>query len=112
MLLGWVVASWQLSLGWTLGLQLAYLLAALALVLLVLWWWRGGRAARDKGVPVARQRALLAANAAGIALFALVGLAIGRVYLRVADAFPSARRGPEIVAASLGRPARVPRRRP
>ncbi len=141
MLLGWVVASWQLSLGWTLGLQLAYLLPALALVLLGLWW-RGRRATRDEGVPdqrrparatprgapaaaspmaqrdapphaarrsrllrpVARQHALLAANAAGIALFALVGLAIGRVYLRVADAFPSARRGPEIVAAYSGGP--------
>ncbi len=43
LLLGWIVATWQLSLGWTLGLQLAYLLAALAVVMLALRR-RAGRA--------------------------------------------------------------------
>ena len=39
-LAGWLVGAWQISLGFTLGLQFAYLLLALALV--VIWcWWRG-----------------------------------------------------------------------
>jgi len=39
-LAGWLVSAWQISLGFTLGLQYSYLLALLAL--LVLWhWWRG-----------------------------------------------------------------------
>ncbi len=95
LLLGWVVATWQLSLGWSLGLQLAYLLAALAVGLLAF------RRTRT----MLWERRLLAANLAGIALFALVGIVIGRIYLRVADAFPGARRGPEIVAAYSGGPA-------
>ena len=186
---GWLVATWQLTLGWTLGLQLAYLLLALGLILLGRRWWlrrrvggggaagagvgagstraagaasrsdvpgwkaaplagsagtsgaapndaggsataplagsagAGAAAPRDAGgsamapldgsagagaaapndaggsatAPLARP--LLAATAAGGLLFLLAGVAIGRVYLRVADAFPSARRGPEIVAA-------------
>src|SRR4029077_10389604 len=36
---GWLVAAWQVSLGFTLGLQFAYLLAVLALIAVV-WWWR------------------------------------------------------------------------
>jgi hypothetical protein len=39
-LAGWLVGAWQISLGFTLGLQVAYLLLVLAA--LVLWeWWRG-----------------------------------------------------------------------
>ena len=39
-LAGWLVSAWQVSLGFTLGLQYTYLL--LVLGLLVLWfWWRG-----------------------------------------------------------------------
>ena len=36
---GWLVSAWQISLGFTLGLQFAYLLALLALIAVV-WWWR------------------------------------------------------------------------
>jgi hypothetical protein len=39
-LAGWLVSAWQISLGFTLGLQYSYLLLILAL--LALWaWWRG-----------------------------------------------------------------------
>src|SRR3954462_11809423 len=41
-LIGWLVAPWQLTLGFTLGLQFAYLLGGLAVIAGVLWW-RGGR---------------------------------------------------------------------
>jgi len=39
-LAGWLVSAWQVSLGFTLGLQYCYLLAVLALLALV-YWWRG-----------------------------------------------------------------------
>src|SRR5437763_1322346 len=39
---GGAVAALQLSLGLTLGLQLSYLLAALAAIPAVVWWRRGG----------------------------------------------------------------------
>jgi len=37
-LAGWLVSAWQVSLGFTLGLQYCYLLAILALIVLVQWW--------------------------------------------------------------------------
>ena len=39
MLAGWLVSAWQVSLGFTLGLQYRYLLLVLALTLG--FWWRG-----------------------------------------------------------------------
>lgn len=39
-LAGWLLSAWQISLGFTLGLQYAYLLAVLALIVLA-FWWRG-----------------------------------------------------------------------
>ncbi|HLM86314.1 MAG TPA: hypothetical protein VK272_09020 [Solirubrobacteraceae bacterium] len=39
-LAGWLLSAWQISLGFTLGLQYSYLLALLALLALV-YWWRG-----------------------------------------------------------------------
>ena len=36
-LAGWAIAAWQLSIGFTLGLPLAYLLATLGLIALVVW---------------------------------------------------------------------------
>jgi hypothetical protein len=40
-LAGWLVSAWQVSLGFTLGLQYCYLLAILALIAAI-YWWRGG----------------------------------------------------------------------
>ncbi len=37
-LAGWLLSAWQISLGFTLGLQYAYLLLVLALLVLVYWW--------------------------------------------------------------------------
>ncbi len=39
-LAGWLVSAWQISLGFTLGMQYAYLLAVIAIIVLV-YWWRG-----------------------------------------------------------------------
>ncbi len=80
---GWAVAAWQLSLGFTLGLQLAYLLVVIAVVVAVLWW-RGGRRLPS--------RLLVLASAAGVALFAVVGALQARPYLQISDDYPTARR--------------------
>jgi hypothetical protein len=97
---GWLVATWQLSLGWTLGLQLGYLLGAIGLVLGALRWSARRRGERLAPAP----RRLLGANVAGALLFALVGVLLGRVYLHVAAQFPQARRGPQTVAVYSGSP--------
>ncbi len=39
-LAGWLVSAWQISLGFTLGLQYVYLCGVLALLVLI-YWWRG-----------------------------------------------------------------------
>jgi hypothetical protein len=80
---GWAVAAWQFSLGFTLGLQLAYLLAVLALVALVIWWRRG-----RPSLP----RALITPTVAGLVLCAAVGVFQARPYLKVSDDFSSAQR--------------------
>jgi hypothetical protein len=89
----WLVATWQLTLGFTLGLPLAYLLAGLGLVALVVWL-RRGRPALD--------RRLAIATAAGALVFCVVAGLIGRTYLEVADEHPQARRSPETVEAYSG----------
>src|SRR4051794_5693056 len=66
---GWLVAAWQVSLGFTLGLQLAYLLALLAVGALVLRY--------------RPQRCLLLATALGGAVFALTAFVLSRPYLAV-----------------------------
>ena len=91
-LAGWLVAAWQLSIGFTLGLQLAYLLLALgaaAIVLLV-------RRRRRLG------RALVAVTAAGVIAFALTGVLLGRPYMRVLDDHPEAKRSTAQVAELSG----------
>ncbi|MBM2615029.1 hypothetical protein JIG36_05580 [Actinoplanes sp. LDG1-06] len=81
-LAGWLVAAWQVSLGFGIGLPLAY---GLVLGCLVLAWpvWR------------LRDRRLLAADLAGGAVFALTCVLLGRLYLRVVELNPQARRGLE-----------------
>jgi hypothetical protein len=97
---GWVVAgslvaAWQLSIGFTLGLPFAYLLAALAVIAGVAWL-RRGRPGIDRG--------LLVATLCGALLFAAAGFALSRPYLRVADDHPAAKRSPAAVEAYSGPP--------
>ncbi|HYM45439.1 MAG TPA: hypothetical protein VES65_04675 [Solirubrobacteraceae bacterium] len=82
-LAGWLVSAWQVSLGFTLGLQYCYLLAVLALLALV-YWWRAGRPAPP--------RRLLAVTCIGIAVLGVVAVYQARPYLRVAHDYPTARR--------------------
>jgi hypothetical protein len=82
-LAGWLVSAWQVSLGFTLGLQFAYLIAVLALLVLV-YWWRAGRPAPP--------RRLLAVTCIGIAMLGVVTVYQARPYLRVAHDYPTAKR--------------------
>jgi len=82
-LAGWLVSAWQVSLGFTLGLQYAYLLLVLAL-LVVFFWWRAGRPAPP--------RRLLAVTCIGIAALGAVTVYQSRPYLKVAQEYPTAKR--------------------
>jgi hypothetical protein len=86
---GWLVAAWQISLGFTLGLQLAYLMAVLALIA-VFWGWR----AYGRGLMRAlrAQRALVLVTCLGIALCGIVTVYEARPYLKVASEYPTAKR--------------------
>ncbi len=82
-LAGWLVSAWQVSLGFTLGLQYAYLIAVLALVALV-YWWRAGRPTPP--------RQLVVVTVIGMALLGAVTVYQARPYLRVANEYPTAKR--------------------
>jgi hypothetical protein len=80
---GWLVAAWQISLGFTLGLQFAYLMAVLA-VLAAFYWWRAGRPALP--------RALVLVTVLGVLLTGAVTAYEARPYLKVAADYPTAKR--------------------
>jgi hypothetical protein len=86
---GWAVAAWQLSLGFSLGLPLVYLLALLALIAAVIWW-RAGRPAPTRRVVIA--------TLAGGALLAVFGFVLSRPYLRVLDAYPESERSANLIS--------------
>jgi hypothetical protein len=81
-LAGWLVATWQFSLGFTLGLQLAYLLAVLATVALVYWLRRRPQ------LP----RAVIVSTICGAVMFAGFAYVLARPYMAVLDDHPEAHR--------------------
>jgi hypothetical protein len=91
-LAGWIVAAWQISLGFSLGLQFAYLLAAVAAIVAAVKWRELRNLARTA-------RPVVEATALGIGIFALVTFLQGRPYLRVLDEHPEAERTPAQVAS-------------
>jgi hypothetical protein len=119
-LAGWLVSAWQVSLGFTLGLQYCYLLVVLALLVLFYWWrgslypgpaWqRGGQeqaaGARAEGTstrgapaaPAVRVRGplvprrLLTVTLIGLAVLGAVTVYQARPYLKVAEEYPTAKR--------------------
>src|ERR1019366_8046736 len=133
-LAGWLVSAWQVSLGFTLGLQYCYLLAILALLALV-HWWRGrltpGPARLERGTrgspegasgsadetsrPATRgrdlqrgpliPRRLLAATCAGVAVLGVVAIFQARPYLQVAHDYPTAKRTLKEIKTSSAAPA-------
>ena len=92
---GWIVATWQLLLGFTLGLPFSYLLVGLYLCAAIVWW-RRGRPPLHRG--------LVAATIVGAVLFAGTGFGLSRPYIHVADAHPNARRSPADVEAFAAPP--------
>jgi hypothetical protein len=80
---GWLVAAWQISLGFTLGLQFAYLLAVLA-VLAAIFWLRARRPALPRG--------LIAITCIGILVVGAVTAYEARPYLKVSHDYPTAKR--------------------
>lgn len=96
---GWLVAAWQVSIGFTLGLQLLYLLLVLGAALGV-WLWRSGRL--RAALP---SRPVLLATGAGVLVVAATGLALAAPYQRVLDDHPEARRTSAQVAGLSGPPA-------
>ena len=80
--LGWLVATWQLLLGFTLGLQLLYLLCVLAVPATALWWKRRPEV----------DRSVLAATAVGVVVLAACAFLLSRPYFEVLDDHPEAHR--------------------
>jgi hypothetical protein len=76
---GWLVAAWQGAIGFTLGLQLYYLLLALGLIAFTCWW-RSGRPKPATNVVVA--------TLTGGGLFLISTWLMTRPYLRVLDEYP------------------------
>jgi hypothetical protein len=86
---GWLVAAWQLSLGFTLGLQLVYLLAALGVVAAVGWTLRGRRSLPPR---------LVAATVAGAVALLALGAYQARPYLEVTERYAGAERSESLVS--------------
>lgn len=77
----WLVAAWQVSIGFALGLPFIYLIAVAVAVAGVIWW-RRGRPRID--------RRMLAAGVAGGVLFLVIAGWVATPYYRIADAHPEA----------------------
>ncbi|MET8353511.1 hypothetical protein [Micromonospora sp. NPDC005206] len=85
---GWLVAAWQLSLGFGIGLPFAYFLACAVLVAAVLFYAR--RLRTGQALPFGRR--LLVADGVGGLLFAGVGLLMAIPYFKVTELHPYAER--------------------
>lgn len=85
-LAGWATATWQVSLGFGVGIQLIYLLAVLTAVAVV----RGLHAALTGAHRPARR--LLAAHGAGLVLFLGTSAALAVPYFQVVHDHPNSRR--------------------
>jgi hypothetical protein len=89
----WVVAWWQVSLGFVLGLPFAYGLGAAVIGAGIIWLVRG-RPQLD--------RRLLIAGAAGGLFFVVATYLIAHPYLNIADQFPESKRSTHEVAGFSG----------
>ncbi len=98
-LAGWLVSAWQVSLGFTLGLQYCYLLAVLGLLVLFYWWrgrltpgegWRPSASGNSRGPLIPRR--LLIVSVVGVAVLGAVAIYQANPYLQVANDYPTAKR--------------------
>jgi hypothetical protein len=94
-LAGWLVAAWQIMLGFGIGLPFAYFLLGLLIVCAVvyvvkrLWFWKVRRPFTLK---------LLLANVAGGLVFAAVSVLMAYPYLQVLKLHPNAARSEDYLA--------------
>jgi hypothetical protein len=91
---GWLVAAWQISLGFGIGIPFAYVLLGIVLVTTVTWGYRYvwvWAVSRPFGWK------LLLANLGGGLVFAAVGALMAYPYLQVLRQHPYARRSEEIL---------------
>jgi hypothetical protein len=104
---GWLLSAWQVSLGFTLGLQYSYMLLILTAIVLF-HWWRGrltpsllaadqapgpsdpSRGERVRGPLVPRH--LLAVTCIGAIVLLLVTVYQSRPYVEVSNKYPTAAR--------------------
>jgi hypothetical protein len=92
---GFCAAAWQLSLGFSLGLPLAYLLTVLGLVAGI-HWLRSGRPRLA--------RPMVIATLAGALVFVGTAVLVSRPYERVQEAHPNIVRAPQTVENFSGPP--------
>jgi len=93
---GWLVSAWQISLGFTLGLQFSYLLAVLTVIAAV-YWLRAGRPALARKLVVVTLLGILAVGA--------VAIYEARPYLKISHDYPTAKRTIKEVKAYSAGPA-------
>jgi hypothetical protein len=93
---GWLVSAWQISLGFTLGLQFSYLLAVLTVIAAV-YWLRAGRPALA--------RKLVVVTLLGILVVGAVAIYEARPYLKISHDYPTAKRTIKEVKAYSAGPA-------
>lgn len=92
---GWLVAIWQLSLGFGIGLPFAYVLGLIMAVVVLGWLFR--RVLRRPRRPVSI--AVVVLDVLGAVAFAAVGVLLSLPYFKVADLHPNAVRTLDDVAA-------------
>jgi hypothetical protein len=80
---GWLVSAWQISLGFTLGLQFSYLLAVLTVIAFA-YWLRVGRPALPRRLAVVTILGILVVG--GVAIYQ------ARPYLKISHDYPTAKR--------------------
>ncbi|HEX3434814.1 MAG TPA: hypothetical protein VHT25_12230, partial [Solirubrobacteraceae bacterium] len=80
---GWLVSAWQISLGFTLGLQFSYLLAVLTVIAAV-YWLLAGRPALP--------RKMIVITCLGILVVGAVAIYEARPYLKISHDYPTAKR--------------------
>ena len=87
-LAGWLVAAWQVSLGFGIGLPFAYVLALVCVAAFAGWLWHR---------PPLTSR-LLFYDGAGMAVFVAVAVLMARPYSKVVEQYPYVRRSWQDVA--------------
>lgn len=77
--IGWLMAAWQTTIGWTIAMPMAWILGILCVLTVVFWF-----VAKRPAVP----RKLVVANLAGGAMFAVVAALMAWPYLQATKLYP------------------------